>query len=161
MNTVKRIVLLMGFLLAYFTASAQKDLNIDAIFDACGKQEGSILIELGKDVLGGHTQIKRYKSLIVSSDTAMIRATEEAIANDARGGRVLMESRKDGAIEAVSYCLKKDKKTPEYEYILFSNKSAKMTLIYVRGNFPPEQLENELSKLKNLFIKVHNKQIKL
>jgi hypothetical protein len=161
MNTVKRIMLLTGFLLAYFTASAQKDLNIGAIFDAYGKQEGSILIELGKDVLGNHTQIKRYKSLIVPSDTAMVRAVEEAIANDTKGGRILMEYRKNGAVEAVSYCLKQDEKTQEYEYILFSNKFRKMTLIYVRGNFPPEQLESELSKLKDLFIKVNNKKIKL
>jgi hypothetical protein len=155
-------MLITAFLLAHWTAGAQANLNIDAIFDAYGKQGGSILIELGKDVLGSHTQIKRYKSLIIPSDTAMIRQTEEAIANDTKGGRTLMESRKGGTVETASYCLKKkDAKTPEYEYILFSGKSQKMTLIYVRGNFPPERLESELRRLKNLFIKVNNKQIKL
>jgi len=161
MDTVKRIILVTGFLLACFTAGAQNNLNIGAIFDEYGKKEGSILIELGKDVLGNRTQIKRYKSLVIPSDTAMIRMTKEAIANDTHGGQKLFESRKDGKLESVSWCLKNDGKTSEYEYILFSIKSRKMTLIYVRGNFPPEKLEKELSRLKDLFIKVDNKQIKL
>ena len=161
MNKVRRIVLVTGFLLMCFGASAQKDLNIGAIFDAYGKQEGSILIELGKDVLGNRTHIKRYKSLIIPSDTAMVRLTKEAINQDTQGGKKLFESRKDGKIEELSYCLKKDEQSLDYEYILFSNKSRKMTLIYVRGNFPPERLESELRRLKDLFIKVNNKQIKL
>ena len=161
MNKVRRIVLGLGFLLMCFAASAQKDLNISSIFDEYGKQEGSILIELGKDVLGYRTHIKRYKSLMLPSDTVMVRVTKEAISQDAKEGRKLFESRKDGKIEELSYCLKKDGQTPDYEYILFSNKSRKMTLIYVRGNFPPERLDSELRRLKNLFIKVNNKQIKL
>jgi len=161
MNKIKRIVLVMGVLLACFAVSAQNGRSIGAIFDEYGKREGSIMIELGKDVLGSRTQIKRYKSLMIPSDTAMLRLTKEAIANDIKEGRKLFESRKDGKIESVSYCLKKDEQTSEYEYILFSDKSRKMTLIYVRGNFPPERLESELRRLKDLFIKVNNKQLKL
>ncbi|MDR2804692.1 MAG: hypothetical protein LBB85_03490 [Dysgonamonadaceae bacterium] len=161
MNTVKQMMWTMGFLLVCFTASAQKDLDIAAIFDEYGRQEGAILIELGKDVLGDHTRIKHYKSLIVPSDTAMVRMTEAAIDRDTQDGLKILESKKNGKIESISCCLKKDKKAPEYEYILYSCQSRKMTLIYVRGNFPPEELENELSKLKNLFIKVNNKRLKL
>ena len=157
MDTVKRILLVAVFLLACFTVSAQKDLDIGTIFDEYGKREGSILIELGKDVLGNHTRIKRYKSLMIPLDTTMLRATKEAIRNDTKDGKTLFESRKDGEIESVSYCLKKDAKTPEYEYILYSNKSRKMTLIYVSGNFPPEALDRELRRLKDLLIKVDNK----
>ncbi|MDR1527897.1 MAG: hypothetical protein LBS46_09570 [Dysgonamonadaceae bacterium] len=161
MDTVKRMMLTMGFLLACFSAGAQTNLNIGAIFDEYGKQKGSILIELGKDVLGNHTNIKRYKSLIMPSDTATLRMTEEAMARDIKDGRKLLESRKDGTLESASYCLTKDKKSPEYEYLLFSNQSNRMTLIYVKGNFAPNRLEDELYKLKNLFIKINNKQIKL
>ena len=161
MNTEKRILSVWIFLLACFTLSAQNNLSIGTIFDEYGKKEGSILIELGKDVLGNRTQIKRYKSLVIPSDTAMSRITREAIANDVKDGQKLFESRKDGKTESVSYCLRKDTGTPEYEYILFADKSRQMTLIYVRGNFHPEALEKELHKLKDLFIQVNNKQIKL
>jgi hypothetical protein len=161
MDKVKRIMLVMFFLSVYFTAGARNNLNIDAIFDEYGKREGSILIELGKDVLGNRTKIKRYKSLVIPSDTAMVRVANEAIAGDTSGGKKLFESRKDGKLESVSWHLKRDGKAAEHEYILFSIQSKKMTLIYVRGSFPPEELEKELGRLKDLFIKVNNKQLKI
>jgi hypothetical protein len=68
-------------------------------------------------------------------------------------------------ISATSYCCLKKKNNSsdqDYEYILFTNnKSKKMTLIYIKGNFPPDQLGKELLELKDLFIKVNNKKIKL
>jgi hypothetical protein len=36
-----------------------------------------------------------------------------------------------------------------------------MTLIYIRGAFPPSRLEKELDGLKDLFIEVNNKRLKL
>jgi hypothetical protein len=161
MNALKKIVFFVSFLLVYFSASAQKDLNIENIFNDYGKQEGSILIELVKDVLGNHTKINRYKSLIAPSDSAIIHAALSAIRNDSKDGSILMESMKNGKIETGYYCLKKKEDSPEYEYILFTNKSKKMTLIYIKGLFSPDQLEIELDNLKNLFIKVNNKRIKL
>jgi hypothetical protein len=160
MNPLKQFVfccLLLGFLPCY----AQKSLNIEAIFGDYGKRDGSVLIELAKDVLGGHSRIKRYKSLIIPSDSAIVRASMEAIRKDLKDGRILMESRENGRVEVGYYCLTKAEHAREYEYVLFTNKLKKMTLIYISGRFPPHNLEDELSKLKNLFIKVNNKQIKL
>ncbi|GHT61671.1 hypothetical protein AGMMS50239_13090 [Bacteroidia bacterium] len=160
MNPLKKIFFLIAFLPAYLFAGAQNDLNIETIFQNHGKQKGAILIELAKDVLGGHTQISRYKSLILPSDTGVIKATTNAIRQDLKNGKVLMENKKDGKIETGYYCLEKQD-SPDYEYILFTDKSRKITLIYLRGKFPPDQLESELNKLKDLFIKVNNKHIKL
>jgi hypothetical protein len=161
MNSVKKLFLLLGLLLAYLFSNAQNDRHIETIFADYGKQKGSILIELGKDVLGGHTKIRRYKSLIVPSDSAIVNATLKAIQQDIENGSILQESKKDGAIETGYYCLKKQEDSSANEYILFTHKAKKMTLIYIRGNFRPDQLEEELDKLKNLFIKVNNKRIKL
>jgi hypothetical protein len=99
--------------------------------------------------------------LIIPVDSAIISATVESIQNDLKNGRILMESRKNGEVESGYYCLTKQNNAKEYEYILFTNKSKKMTLIYIRGHFLPNRLEHELDKLKKLFIKVNNKQIKL
>ncbi|MDR2086287.1 MAG: hypothetical protein LBP72_03845 [Dysgonamonadaceae bacterium] len=161
MNPLKQFILLFCLLTAVLPANAQKGLNIETIFHDYGKREGSILIELAGDILKGHTRIKRYKSLIINSDSAIVRATVESIQNDLKDGRILMESRQNGAIESGYYCLTKADDSDEYEYILFTNKPEKMTVIYIRGNFAPQRLDDELKKLKNLFIKVNNKQIKL
>jgi hypothetical protein len=167
MNKLKRFLLLLAFTLPSLIANAQEGLNIEKIFDDYGKQKGSTLIELAKDVLGNHTKISRYKSLIISADSAVLNRTREAINNDfiskqANTNRVvMMESKKDGKIESATYSLGKNENSSAYEYILFTYKARKMTLIYIRGNFPPEKLDSELQKLKDLFIKVNNKRIKL
>jgi hypothetical protein len=158
---LRKIIFLVGFLSACCFAHAQKGLSIDTIFNDYGKREGSILIELAKDVLGHHTKINRYKSLILPANSGVVDSIIEAIRIDSKDGSILMESKKDGKIETGYYCLKKKDNSQDYEYILFTNKSKKMTLIYIKGNFPPNRLEDELDKLKDLFIKVNNKRIKL
>lgn len=162
MNSLKKYILLIGFCF-FCTANiqAQKGLEIETVFNDYGKQEGSMLIELAKDVLGDNTRISKYKSLVTQSTEEIIEVSRRAIDSDIEGGLKLLEIWKDGQIETGHFCLKKDKDSKTYEYILFKNKSKQLTLIYVRGNFPPEQLEKELGKLKNLFIKINNKKIKL
>jgi hypothetical protein len=167
MNKLKKMLFLLFFLLPALLARAQEGLNTEKIFNDYGKQEGSVLIELAKDVLGNHTKINRYKSLIIPADSIKLNAAQEAIKKDlgerehSGNGLVLMESKKSGKVESATYALGKEEHSSTYEYILFKNKSQKITLIYIRGNFPPNQLEQELDKLKDLFIKVNNKRIKL
>jgi ribulose kinase len=160
MNVIKKWMLLFVLLLTALTAHTQNDLHIENIFRDYGKQDGSVLIELAQDVLGNHTQIDHYKSLIIPSGEEVVRATSEAIRKDLEDSAPLMESQKNGSIEKAYYCLKKKEDAAFYEYILFSNKAGKMTLIYVKGDFPPARLEREMNKLKDLFIKVNNKRIK-
>jgi hypothetical protein len=167
MNKLKKGFFLLAFLLPALWVHAQEDLNIAKVFDDYGKQEGSILIELAKDVLGSHTKISKYKSLIMPSDSLKLDTTREAIKKDfIKNGQygnevILMESKKNGKVESATYALGNEGNSWAYEYILFTHKSQKITLIYIKGNFPPEQLERELDKLKDLFIKVNNKRIKI
>jgi len=161
MKAIKLIILSLGLLLTATSMQAQKGLSIDSVFNDYGKEEGSILIELARDVLGNRTRISKYKSLIRENDPDAYNVAIEAIEKDLEDGLKLMESKKDGKIESGYYCLKKAPESNTYEYILFKYKSKKLTLVYVRGNFPPLELEKELSKLKDLFIKVNNKRIKL
>ncbi|GHT39531.1 hypothetical protein AGMMS49965_05810 [Bacteroidia bacterium] len=149
MKKLKRFCLLLAFMLSSLAVSAQEGLNIDRIFNDYGRQKGSVLLVLAKDVLGEHSKISQYKSLIVASaDSAMLSNTCAAIGSDL------------GADGTVMYSLRMGKSTT-YEYALLSYKAKKMTLIYIKGDFPPDELNAELKKLKNLFIRVNNKQIKL
>ena len=160
---MKRI-LTISFLLSLFMSgnlAAQKNLQVEQIFETYGKQKGSVLIELSTDILAGHTNMKVYKSLTIAADDPVIAATTAAIENDIKGGLKLIETLKNGKTETGYYVLKKTNNSETYEYILYKEKSKKMTLIYIRGNFQPLKLEAELGKLKDLFIYVNNKRIKL
>jgi hypothetical protein len=161
MNKIKKIIVIFGFLFAAFSANAQKNLNIEKVFETYGKQDGSILIELAQDVLKNNTKINRYKSMIIDFDSQIADFCTTAIEKDIKNGSIMMELKKDGKTETAYYCLPKTENNPDYEYILFTNKNQKITLIYVRGVFEPKQLEKELNELKSLFIKVNNKRIKL
>ncbi|MDR1380850.1 MAG: hypothetical protein LBJ47_05150 [Tannerella sp.] len=161
MDTTRKIIVLLCLLASCGLANAQGGLRVDGIFDGYGRQKGAVLIELAKDVLGRHTRISRYRSLTIPVDSAAVRTTLDAIRTDLKNGTVLAESQKDGMTETGYYHLSEKTGRPENEYILFSAKSPKMTLIYIRGDFPPSRLEDELGKLKDLFIKVDNKRIKL
>ncbi|MDR0845379.1 MAG: hypothetical protein LBN71_09160 [Tannerella sp.] len=161
MNTLRKTIVLSVFSLACIVANAQNGLHIEQIFNEYGKQEGSILIELAKDVLGHHTRINYYKSLIITSDTEIQETIEKAVQADLEKGNIIVASQTNGKMETVYCNLEKCEESTDYEYILFKSKSKKLTLIYLKGNFPPDQLDWELNELKNLFIKVNNKQIKL
>lgn len=161
MKTFRIIILTLGLWLPALAVQAQQGLSIDSVFNEYGRKDGSILIELAKDVLGQRTRITKYKSLIREGDAGAYEVVMDAIEKDLESGMKLMESKKDGKIESGYYCLKKEPDSSIYEYILFKNKSDKLTLVYVRGNFSPLELEKELAKLKDLFIKVNNKRIRL
>jgi hypothetical protein len=167
MNKIKKFLFLVAFILSASWAGAQETLNIEKIFSEYGKREGSILIELAKDVLGDNTRISRYKSLIIPSDSIILEATAEAIRADfvKRGrygnGVIINESKKNGKLQSATYLLGRDDNSSTHEYLLFANKSKKLTLIYIRGNFSYKKLDSELDKLKDLFIEVNNKRIKL
>lgn len=149
MNKFKKILLLLAFALPSGVAGAQEGLKIDKIFNDYGKQKGSVLLVLAKDVLGEHSKISQYKSLIVASaDSAMLSNTCAAIGSSL------------GSDGTVMYSLRMGESTT-YEYALLSYKAPKMTLIYIKGDFPPDKQNGELKKLKDLFIRVNNKQIKL
>jgi hypothetical protein len=161
-TTAKKILLLAIILLSSMTANAQESLSIDTIFGKYGKMKGSTMINLAKDVLGKNTRVDRYKCLITFSSPDIVKETEEAISMDFAGRKkrnnqlILKELIENGTIGTVYYLLEKEEDSPYYEYILYSNKNHRVTLIYIKGRFPYDQLEYELNILKNLFIKINH-----
>ena len=160
---MKNIIISCFFLLflSSISVNAQQNLKINSIFNNYGMKEESILVELSTDVLSNNTKISFYKSLVMPESAIRENDCMEAIKQDLTEGFKLIESIKDGKIETGYYVLKHYKDNKEYEYILYKNKSKKITLVYLKGNFPPQKLEPELDKLKDLFIYVNKKRIKL
>lgn len=159
---MSKILIGWGLMLLFITPSmAQKDLAIEKIFSHYGKQKGATLVDLSTDVLSENTKIIRYKSLLTSSKKELVDATFKAIQADVKKGSKIAETSKDGHIELGYYCLSAKPSDETNEYILYKNKSNKLVLIYLKGNFPPQQLEDELDTLKDLFIYVNKKRVKL
>ena len=133
MNAYKKIVLFLTALLPLAVINAQEPPEIEQIFEQYGKQQGSVLVELSTDVLGSHTKMTYYKSLITTYDSKIQNAFMQVIDKFMATGTKLIESQKDGQIETGYYFLGKEGKSQEYEYILYKSKSRKITLIYARG----------------------------
>ncbi len=142
-----------------FNAEAQKHLKINDVFKEYGMKDGSILVELSTDVLSGNSNISFYKSLVMTTNDLRTNDCVSALNEDIKKGTKLIESKKNGNLETGYYVVGRDKNV--YEYILYKNKSKKLTLVYLKGNFPPDELEEELSGLKDLFLYINNKRIKL
>lgn len=139
---------------------AQNHLKLGGIFEKYGKTQGTTLVQLGKDVLSQGSKMTLYKSLEVKSSDAVNKEILEALEADIRNKAIISESRKSGKIESGTYYIGKNGNN-EDEYILFKMRKDKISLVYLRGNFSPQNLEYELNKLKDLFIYVNNKRIKL
>jgi len=163
----KKTVFTISLTLAVIAASAQTGLCVDTLFSDYGRLRGSVLIDLAKDVLGDYTQINRYKCLIISESSVKAKQVEDAVKRDFGSrnrfgnGLVLKEIIKNGQVRTVYYLLGKDSGVSFNEYVLYSRRNDKITLVYLNGEFAADNLNEELEMLKNLFIKVNDKQIKL
>ncbi|MDR2139429.1 MAG: hypothetical protein LBP50_07770 [Tannerella sp.] len=159
----KKIIILSGFMLVLSTGRAQQKLSVDTLFNEYGLLHGSVMITLGKDVLGNHTLIDEYKCLMMQAESEPAQRIETAIRRDyerrerSGKGTVIKEIRRNGHLRNASYALGKDRVSSVAEYILYSRHDNKITLVYLSGSFPAGQLDGELNKLKNLFIKINRK----
>jgi hypothetical protein len=149
------------FHLAAISSFGQENLKIKEIFDKYGKQEGAVLVQLSSDVLSQGSNLKFYKSLILDMYGTREQDTWNAVSQDIRTGVIVSEVKKSGQVESGTYFIGKDRSGKSSEFILYKNKSGKITLVYLKGNFRPNQLNNQLEKLKDLFIYVNNKRLKI
>ncbi|MDU1890658.1 MAG: hypothetical protein E6767_08210 [Dysgonomonas sp.] len=158
---MKNKTLILACLLLFpILAYTQNNLRVNDVFEKYGKQEGSVLVQLSSDVLSqGNSRIVFYKSMITDTNSIKEQDVQRALKEDIKGNLIISEIKKGGRIESGTYHLGKNNNI--HKYILYKNKSNKITLVYLEGKFPPEKLDYELKKLKDLFIYVNNKRIKL
>lgn len=147
--------------MAALPALAQNHLKIKDVFDRYGKQEGAVLVQLSTDILSQGSRMTLYKSLVINNNDRKAAEIIEAVKADTNGKPIMTEVKKDGKIDSGTYYLGTNKATKESEFILYKRNSNKITLVYIKGKFPSGELDKELKKLKDLFIYVNNKRIKL
>ncbi len=155
----KAIILLCLFQLLTIQSYAQEHLKINGIFEKYGKQQGSLFVQLAKDILSQGSNLTLYKSLIINDDPSVRQDIKYAVDSDIYGKLAISEVRVNGVVESGSYFIGTNK--GENEYLLYKYKDKKITVVYMRGNFSSKRLDNELKKLKDLFIYVNNKRLKI
>jgi hypothetical protein len=168
MNRLPKIILLaVTLMLPAVATKAQQTLSVDTVFYSLGRQKGSVLINLMKEVLEKHSKIEHYKCLMITSNPAVEKQIVDAVDRDfAREGKrgntlVIKEIKKDGIYKTFYFCVGIQNTSLEREYILYKTTDGKITLIYLKGQFISGDLDRELKNLKKLFIKLNNKQITL
>lgn len=157
----KIVFIIMACLIIPLSGTAQSHLKIKSVFDSYGKQEGSVYVQLSTDVLSQGSKITLYKSLITSSDEEKSKTIMEAVEADIQNSDKISEMKKNGLIESGTYYLKDKSSSKENEYLLYKHNPGKITVVYLKGKFPPSELDSELKNLKNLIIYINNKRIKL
>ena len=153
-----KILILICLLQVPLLATAQDHLGIKNIFDKHGKQEGSVLVQLASDVLSQGSNITLYKSLVMDYSAPKEQDILFYLKQDIIS--IISEVKKNGKTESGTYLVASGK-DKLYEYILYKNKANKITVVYLKGTFPPKKLDSELNKLKDLFIYVNNKRLKI
>ena len=150
------ISFILGFLF-FPKLQAQEHLQIKQAYDKYGKEKGAVFVQLSKDILSqGNTNIRFYKSMLIQEDTEKAAWILELIRADQTEAYNLREVSSGNKIETL-ICQVRSEKTEGNEYILYKNDNGQISLVYIRGNFPPDALNQELNKLKDLFIKVRKK----
>lgn len=156
----KLLILLCFSQILCVSVMAQNNLRIIDIFDKYGKKEGSILLQLSTDILSPKTDITLYKSLMIDYTPVIESEIISAVKTDIEKKIIISEVKKNGRIESGSYYLGNNNSETN-EFILYKKKENKITLVYMKGEFPSSRLEKQLEKLKDLFIYVNNKRLKL
>lgn len=152
---IKTMLFIIICLVATPPLSAQNNAAVKSVFDRYGKQKGSIMIQLSTDILSPKTDITFYRSLVIKQNDIIYQTVASALEDVANQGTKLTEIRKNGKLENAAYSIPVNSDNNEYDYILYNYTDSQITLVYMKGKFPPKNLDKELKKLKDLFIYIN------
>lgn len=160
---IKKIILLIIVTIACsLHIIGQNQVNIKAVFDKYGKQHGTVYVQLSHDILSQGSNLSLYKSMMIQNvEKIQEQQTLTELLAERESWKVMSEITKSGTIESGIYHLGKDNTKKLNTYLLIKNKNKAMTILYIEGSFPPQRLDEELKKLKDLFIYVNNNKVRL
>lgn len=145
------------FQLITLAVCGQSASKTSAIIDSLKTEKGTIFVQMGKDALKDNTRISFYKSLVLYKEDAKITSNIlQALTFDTKNKTSIAEVKKNGVLTSGNYYLGYNSKRVRHEYILYKRTDKKVTVIFLAGNFLPEDFESELGKLKQLFISINN-----
>jgi len=135
--------LILTLLLAVgFTANlnAQSDLEINKVFEQYGKQKGSVLVEMSKELLKGY-EFTYYKSIVTTNNKEAADFARKCLDVDQKGAKKVKQVISNGVLSSIY--LQLPQKGKYYRLILFNETTSperKMTLIYIESEKDSEEI---------------------
>lgn len=135
--------LILALLLAVgFTANlnAQVDLEINKVFEQYGRQKGSVLVEMSREMLEGY-DFTYYKSIVTTDNKEAADLARRCLEIDQKDAKKVKQVVSNGVLSSIYLQL-----PPKGEYfrlVLFNETTKperKMTLIYIESEKDSEEI---------------------
>ncbi len=150
MKNINKYVVLAMLVIVGFTANvkAQNDLEISKVFDKYGKQKGSVLVEMSKEMLEGY-DFTYYKSIVTTGNKEAADFARQCLETDQKGAKKVKQVVSNGLLSSIY--LQLPKKGKHFRLVLFNESPAperKMTLIYIESEKDSEEILKIILKKK-------------
>lgn len=139
------LLLVFGFMPSL---KAQSDLEISKVYDKYGKQKGSVMVEMTREMLEGY-DFTFYKSVVVSNSKEAGDFTRQCLIADQKRSKKVKQVVSNGVVSSVY--LQLPKKGKYFRLILFNetvSPDRKMTLIYIESEKDSEEILKIILKKK-------------
>ncbi len=135
--------LILALLLAVaFTANlnAQVDLEINKVFEQYGRQKGSVLVEMSREMLEGY-DFTYYKSIVTTDNKEAADLARRCLEIDQKDAKKVKRVVSNGVLSSIY--LQLPKKGEYFRLVLFNETTKperKMTLIYIESEKDSEEI---------------------
>ena len=128
--------------------SAQSDLEINKVFEKYGKQQGTVLVEMSREMLKGY-DFTFYKSIMASGNKEAGDFARQCLEIDQKGAKKVKQVVSNGVLSSIY--LQLPKKGKYFRLVLFNEATSperKMTLIYIDSEKDSEEILKIILKKK-------------
>ena len=128
--------------------SAQSDLEINKVFEKYGKQQGTVLVEMSREMLEGY-DFTFYKSIMASGNKEAGDFARQCLEIDQKGAKKVKQVVSNGVLSSIY--LQLPKKGKYFRLVLFNEATSperKMTLIYIESEKDSEEILKIILKKK-------------
>lgn len=150
MKKMRKYLILTLYLVVGLATSlnAQSDLEINKVFEQYGKQKGSVLVEMSREMLKDY-DFTYYKSIVTSNNKEVADFARSCLAVDEKGAKKVQQVVSSGVVTSIY--LQLPKKGDYYRLVLFNETTLpeqKMTLIYIESEKDSEEILTFILKRK-------------
>ena len=122
------------------TVNAQSDLEIDKVFEQYGRQKGSVLVEMSREMLEGY-DFTYYKSIVTTDNKEAADLARRCLEIDQKDAKKVKRVVSNGVLSSIY--LQLPKKGEYFRLVLFNETTKperKMTLIYIESEKDSEEI---------------------
>lgn len=140
-NMSKHLILtLLAAIGCISTVNAQSDLEIDKVFEQYGRQKGSVLVEMSREMLEGY-DFTYYKSIVTTDNKEAADLARRCLEIDQKDAKKVKRVVSNGVLSSIY--LQLPKKGEYFRLVLFNETTKperKMTLIYIESEKDSEEI---------------------